>query len=73
MDISQTVVSRAARCYMREHRITQRELAELLGINQTRVSARLNGRTRWQYDEVVALADLGVPELKPILMIGAEV
>lgn len=42
-------------------RITQLELAALLGISRPAVSDRMRGRSRWSLAEVVALADrLGV-------------
>lgn len=40
---------------------TQTDIAHLLGVSQSQVSARLGGRTRWSVDDLDALMDAGVP------------
>ena len=46
---------------MQAERYTQADVAERLGITQSKVSARLRGTTRWSLDDLDRLWDLGVP------------
>lgn len=39
---------------------SQTDLARLLGMHQTSISARLGGRARWSLDDIDALADAGI-------------
>lgn len=39
---------------------TQVDIASILGVSQSQVSARLRGRTRWTFDDLDALRDAGV-------------
>ena len=40
---------------------TQTDIARVLGVSQSQVSARIGGRTRWSFDDLDALMDAGVP------------
>lgn len=40
---------------------TQADIARLIGLDQTAVSRRLTGRSRWSMDDLDALMDAGVP------------
>lgn len=40
---------------MREKRVTQKELAEKLGISEQAFNAKINGRSRFVIDEVVLM------------------
>lgn len=40
---------------------TQASLGRALGISQSQVSARLQGRIRWSLDDIDRLAAVGVP------------
>lgn len=40
---------------------TQADIARLIGLDQTAVSRRLRGRSRWSVDDLDALMDAGVP------------
>lgn len=41
--------------------MNQADLARVLGVNQTRVSARLRGETQWSLADIDRLAAVGVP------------
>lgn len=61
MSNSQTAITREVRRWMQAERYTQADVAALLGINQSKVSNRLRGITRWSLDDLDKLWDLGVP------------
>lgn len=61
MSNSQTAITREVRRWMQAERYTQADVAALLGINQSKVSNRLRGITRWSLDDLDRLWDLGVP------------
>lgn len=61
MELSQTEISRQVKRYMKSEHLNQTELGALIGLQQTNVSARLRGKTRWQLDELYKLAAMGVP------------
>ncbi|WP_165217263.1 helix-turn-helix transcriptional regulator [Schaalia sp. ZJ1691] len=61
MSKSQAIISREVRRFMDAAHLSQAELAKTLGIDQTGVSARLNGRTRWSLDDLDILREIGVP------------
>lgn len=47
---------------MSRRKVTQQQVADLLGIHQMSVSRRLNGRTEFTASELIAIAHLlGVP------------
>jgi transcriptional regulator with XRE-family HTH domain len=50
-------VSDEVRALMGRHRITQRDLAVWMGLNQTAISARLRGATEWKVSEIERVAD----------------
>ncbi len=57
-----SVVGANVRAEMARRRITQREVADALGLAQTAVSKRLLGIVPWDVNELSAVADLiGVP------------
>lgn len=58
MQTPQIVITRAARQLMQRERYTQTDLARLLGLTQTNVSARLRGETRWSIDDLTKLVEL---------------
>lgn len=61
MSNSQTAITREVRRWMQAERYTQADVAALLGTNQSKVSNRLRGITRWSLDDLDKLWDLGVP------------
>lgn len=61
MTLSQTVISREVKRYMKTEHLNQARLAALIGLKQTTVSARLRGKTRWTLDDLDKLAAMGVP------------
>lgn len=61
MATSQTIVSREVRQFMAATSQTQGDISKILGVSQSQVSARLNGRTRWNVNDLDALRDAGVP------------
>lgn len=50
-------VSGEVKALMGRHGVSQTQLANWLGINQTAVSARLRGRTRWNLPEIERVAE----------------
>lgn len=46
---------------MTSEHLNQTQLGALIGLQQTNVSSRLRGKTRWQLDELDKLAAMGVP------------
>lgn len=40
---------------------TQSDIAKILNVSQSQVSARLHGRARWTFSDLDALRDAGVP------------
>lgn len=57
-----SIVSEEVRSLMGRRNVSQGTLAEIMGLNQTAVSARLRGKTPWKVDEVGHLAGFfGVP------------
>lgn len=61
MTLSQTTISREVKRYMKSERLNQTQLGALIGLQQTSVSARLRGKTRWTLDDLDKLAAMGVP------------
>ena len=58
--LSQHVVENI-RAEMARYRVTQKELANALGLTQAAVSARMSGKTSWQLDDLIPVANvLGV-------------
>jgi len=57
----QAVTSRAVRRHLRERGLSQAALAEVLGMTQQTLSARLTGRRRWSAEELDQLVSVGVP------------
>ena len=51
------VVSGEIRALMGRHAVTQTDLAKWLGIAQPSVSARLDGKTRWNLPEIERVAE----------------
>lgn len=49
-----------------EH-LNQTELGALIGLQQTNVSARLRGKTRWTLDDLDKLAGIGMPVGLPLI------
>lgn len=49
-------MSQSVEDYRRANRISQTEIARALGVDQSRISARLKGKTRWTLDDVETLA-----------------
>lgn len=60
MTLSQTVISREVKRYMKTEHLNQACLAALIGLKQTTVSARLRGKTRWSIDDLDRLCDAGI-------------
>ena len=58
---SNVAVTRVVRRWMKEQRLSQARLAELLGIPQTAVSRRLRGVVRWSLDDLDMLVVAGAP------------
>lgn len=58
---SQTVITREVKRFMKRNKMTQADLAAPLCISQSQLSARINGRARWQLDDLDILLVLGVP------------
>lgn len=50
-------LAREVKALMGRHDVNQTMLAEWLGINQTAVSARLRGATKWSLDDVERIAE----------------
>lgn len=61
MTTSQTVITREVKRFMKRNKWTQTDLAGQLCISPSQVSARINGRARWQLDDLDVLFALGVP------------
>lgn len=61
MSLSQSIISRETKRFMRAHCVTQAELGRHLHITQSQVSARLRGTVRWTLDDLDRLCNLGVP------------
>lgn len=61
MNSSQTIITRQVRRFMAATSQTQVDIAHLIGLDQTAVSRRLTGRSRWSVDDLDALMDAGVP------------
>ena len=61
MSLSHSLVSNEVRRYMDASHMTQAAVGRALGISQTQVSARLQGRIRWSLDDIDRLAAVGVP------------
>lgn len=54
-------VTENIRAEMARRRVTQKDLSIMLGIAQSRISARMSGKSTWQLDELIPVADaLGV-------------
>ena len=54
-------VTENIRAEMARRRVTQKDLANILGIAQSRISARMSGKYSWQLDELIPVADaLGI-------------
>lgn len=54
-------VTENIRAEMARRRVTQKELSEALGIAQTQISKRLNGRSEWRVNDLSPIAEaLGV-------------
>ena len=55
-------VAASVRAEVARRKVTQQQLADLLGIHQMSVSRRLNGHTEFTASEIALVADfLGVP------------
>ena len=52
---------------MTSERLNQTQLGALIGLQQTNVSARLRGKTRWTLDDLDKLAAMGVPVSLPLI------
>jgi transcriptional regulator with XRE-family HTH domain len=50
-------VSASIRSHLAYRRLTQSELAEVLGISQTQVSARMRGEVRWTVNDLYLVAE----------------
>jgi hypothetical protein len=50
-------ISQEVRALMGRYNVSQMRLAEWLGLNQTAVSARLNGRTDWKARDIERVAE----------------
>lgn len=61
MSLSHSLVSNEVRRYMDASHMTQTAVGRALGISQSQVSARLQGRIRWSLDDIDRLAAVGVP------------
>lgn len=61
MCTSQTVISREVRRYMADHSLTQAQLAAILHLTQSKISARLHRRSPWTLADLDILFDIGVP------------
>lgn len=60
LELSQ-IVSGNVRAEMARRRVTQKELSEALGLAQTQISKRLNGRSEWRVNDLPPIAEaLGV-------------
>lgn len=56
-----SLVTDNIRAEMARRRVTQKDLANLLGLSQSRVSARISGKSPWQLDDLIPVAEaLGV-------------
>ena len=53
----QETIAEEIRVLMARRRITQGDLAELLGVSRPTLSSRMNGRVPWTVDELEALAN----------------
>lgn len=42
---------------MAEKGLTQKKMAEKLGINETSFMNKINGKTQWKVDEIIAIMD----------------
>lgn len=60
MNVSQTIVSREVKRYLSAERMNQTQLGARIGLQQTTVSARLRGKTRWTLDDLDRLCDAGI-------------
>jgi len=61
MSLSHSLVSNEVRRYMDASHMTQAAVGRALGISQSQVSARLQGRIRWSLDDIDRLSAVGVP------------
>lgn len=61
LSLSQTAISRQVKRYMKSEHLNQTQLGARIGLQQTSVSARLRGKTRWTLDDLDKLAAMGVP------------
>ena len=61
MSLTHSFVTSEVRRYMDASHITQAAIGRALGISQSQVSARLQGRVRWSVDDIDRLAAAGVP------------
>lgn len=61
MSLTHSFVTSEVRRYMDASHITQAAVGRALGISQSQVSARLQGRVRWSVDDIDRLAAAGVP------------
>ena len=55
--LRRNAVSAEIRALMGRHRVTQTELAHWLGIGQSSLSERLNGRVPWDIDDLNGIAE----------------
>lgn len=61
MSLTHSFVTTEVRRYMDASHITQAAMGRALGISQSQVSARLQGRVRWSVDDIDRLTAVGVP------------
>lgn len=61
------VVSRKLKGLIVEHGMTIRKLSKMMGISETTLSRRINGRSEWYFDEISFLTDVfGFPYTKDV-------
>ena len=51
-------IDKVITCYMREHRLTQAEMASKLGISTTTLRWKREGDKEWKLSELVRIAEL---------------
>lgn len=61
LSLSQTAINRQIKRFMTSEHLNQTQLGARIGLQQTNVSARLRGKTRWTLDDLDKLAAMGVP------------
>lgn len=60
LSLSQTAINRQIKRFMTSEHLNQTQLGARIGLQQTNVSARLRGKTRWTLDDLDRLCDAGI-------------